>query len=313
MPGLKKKIIAIYGPTAVGKSAAAVETARALDGEVVSADSMQVYRGIPIITDQPGEDLLAAVPHHLVGFLPLDEEYSAARFARDAAAAIESIVARGRVPVLVGGTGLYIRALLGGFTFAGSDAGRRDEWELFVARHGREAALEALAELDPEAAALIDTANPRRLVRALEAAATGAPLSAERERLWSGASPYQVASFALELPREELYRRIEARVDAMMSAGAVDEVRRAHAGSLSRTAAQAIGMQEIIVHLERGASLAETAAAIKQKSRNYAKRQLTWMRKMPDVARIDVSGLDPAAVAKAVVNHIHSANDTPSY
>lgn len=308
----KLKIVALYGPTAVGKSRVAVEVAMALDGEIVSADSMQVYQGMPIITDQPGPELLSAVPHHLVGSIPLAEEYSAGRFAGDARDVIAGINARGRIPVLVGGTGLYIRSLLGDFSFAGTDKGARRKWEAYLRERGPEAALARLREIDPVAAEIIDKENPRRIIRALEAAEAGEAVTAERERLWSGETPFKVMSFALELPRDELYRRIDERVDAMLGGGAVAEVETALAGAVSRTAAQAIGVREIESFLSGGASLDETAAAIKQKSRNYAKRQLTWMRKMPDVARIDLSGRTAADAAGIIVEQVRSANDTPS-
>ncbi|RJQ45265.1 MAG: tRNA (adenosine(37)-N6)-dimethylallyltransferase MiaA [Gaiellales bacterium] len=306
------RIIAIYGPTAVGKSRVAVAVARALDGEIVSADSMQVYRGIPVITDQPPAELLAAAPHHLVGFLPLDEEYSAARFVEDARVVMEQISGRGRLPVLVGGTGLYIRALLGDFSFAGTDEDARRYWEGYIEENGCRAALARLRELDPAAAAATDHANPRRLVRALEAAAAGVPVTAERERLWSAGLSRDTKSFALELPRDELYARIDERVYAMLSGGAVEEVAAALGGPLSRTASQAIGIAEIKAFLAGRQSLEETAVAIRQKSRNYAKRQLTWMRKMPDIARIDVSGLTPEEAAAQIVNHVRSGNGASS-
>ena len=311
MPEEAQRVIVICGPTAVGKSRVAVEVARVLDGEIISADSMQVYEGISIITDQPSPELLAAVPHYLIGFIGLDEEYSAARFTADARTAIEKISSLGRLPVIVGGTGLYIRALLGNFSFAGIDKASRRHWQEFIEEHGPEAALVQLQQLDPDTAAAIDSANPRRILRALEAAESGDPLSAERERLWSDDSPYEVISFALELPREELYTRIDLRVDAMLAGGAVEEVRQALTGGISRTAAQAIGFQEIKAYIEKTASREDTAAAIRQKSRNYAKRQLTWMRKVPDIVRIDVvAGTHEAA--RIIINHIKSANGTPS-
>jgi tRNA dimethylallyltransferase len=314
-PTLKQaptRIIAIYGPTAVGKSRIAVEVAKALSGEIISADSMQVYEGIPIITDQPSAHLLATVPHHLVGFTSLDEEYSAALFAEDAATAINDITARNHLPIIVGGTGLYIRSLIGGFSFAGTDETSRQNWEDYVDKHGIPAALTKLKELDPQAATVIDGENPRRLIRALEAASTGEPVTAERERLWSIKSPYQVISFALETERKRLNERIDDRVDHMLAGGVIEEVKAALTGEISRTASQAIGLQEIRKHLDEGASIEDTAAAIKQKSRNYAKRQLTWMRKMSDVARIDVADRTVEEAAAEIVKHIQAAYDTPS-
>ncbi len=298
-------VVAVFGPTAAGKSCIAAEVAAACDGEIVSADSMQVYAGMPVLTDQPPAGLLAAVPHHLVGSVPLSEEYSAARFAREAGGAIKEISSRERLPLLVGGTGLYIRALLGNFSFPGrSGPDARRQWERYIDTHGSEAALKKLSRLDPEAAVFVDAGNPRRLVRALEAAESGIPLSAERSRLWSGVSPYRVFLFGLELPRAELYRAIDERSRKMLRAGAVDEVRLALGGPVSRTASKAIGFAEISRYLSGKTSLAEAEAAIAQRSRRYAKRQLTWMRKMPDIVRIDLAGLSDAQAAGEIAERL---------
>ncbi len=301
-------VVAIFGPTAVGKSRIAAEVAAACNGEIVSADSMQVYSGMPVLTDQPPARLLASVPHHLIGTMPLNEEFSAAHFARAAAAAIEEISGRGNLPVLVGGTGLYLRALLGNFSFAGrGDPQTRQQWERYIAAHGNRAGLKELSRLDPRSADFIDAGNPRRLARALEAAGSGRPVSAERQRLWSGNSPYQVLSFGLILPRGELYRRIDTRVDKMLANGAADEVRAALGDKVSSTAAQAIGFAEIAALIAGDKGCDEAAAAIKQKSRRYAKRQLTWMRKMPDIVRIDMAGLADAQAARDIACRIQQA------
>ncbi|MBK5224988.1 MAG: tRNA (adenosine(37)-N6)-dimethylallyltransferase MiaA [Thermoleophilia bacterium] len=306
-------VVAIFGPTAVGKSRVAVEVARALKGEIVSADSMQVYRGLPIITDQPSPEMLAALSHHLVGTVGLEEEYSAGRFASEAAAMIIDIKTRGKLPLLIGGTGLYMRSLLGGFSFGGRSDGARKKWQNFIREEGVEAGYRELSRLDPEAASTVDRENPRRLIRALEAAeaataGAGEPLSVERERLWSADSPYRGISFGLMAPRSDLYRRIDERVDQMLDAGAVREVQEARQKVVSATAAQAIGFREISGFLDGLMSLEEAAAAIKQKSRRYAKRQLTWTRKMPDIVRIDLAGRSPATAAAAIIEHIHDAS-----
>lgn len=286
--------------------------ARALKGEIVSADSMQVYRGLPIITDQPSPEMLAALPHHLVGTVGLEEEYSAGRFASEAAAIISDIKTRGKLPLLIGGTGLYMRSLLGGFSFAGRSEDARKKWQDFIREEGVEAGYRELSRLDPEAASTVDRENPRRLIRALEAAeaaaGAGELLSAERARLWSADSPYRGISFGLMAPRSDLYRRIDERVDQMLDAGAVREVQEARQKVVSATAAQAIGFREISGFLDGLMSLEEAAAAIKQKSRRYAKRQLTWMRKMPDIVRIDLAGRTPATAAAAIIEHIHDAS-----
>ncbi len=296
-----------------------VAVAKALGGEIVSADSMQVYRGLPVLTDQPAAEMLAAVPHHLVAAIGLDEEYSAARFAREARVIIRGIAGRGNLPLLVGGTGLYIRALLGGFSFAGRASALRSRlcrstWQEYIRVEGLDAAYRELMRRDPAAAAVIDRDNPRRLVRALEAAEAaangcGRSVSAERRRLWTSESPYEVISFGLIAPRTDIYRRIEDRVDRMLASGAIDEVGEARRGTVSATASQAIGFREICEYLDGHITIDQAAAAIKQKSRRYAKRQLTWMRKMPDIVRIDVAGRAPTAAAKAIIDHIHDVSD----
>ena len=292
----------------MGKSSVGASVAVATGGEIISADSMQVYRGLPILTDQPPAQLLTCAPHHLIGSLPLGEEYSAARFAREAGATIAAIAGRGRLPIVVGGTGLYIRALLGDFSFAGrGEAGSRRRWEALIEREGKDAALARLQRLDPDAVAGIDAGNPRRLARALEAAVSGRPLSSQRDRLWTTGSKYQVLSFGFELPREQLYRRIDERVERMLAAGALDEVRAALAGPVSRTAAQAIGFRELAACVEGKLTLDEAAAAIRQKSRRYAKRQLTWMRKMPDIVRIDLAGETGGREVDVIVERLHAA------
>jgi len=309
-----QEIVAIFGPTAVGKSRVAVAVAKKLGGEIVSADSMQVYRGLPILTDQPAGGMLASVPHHLVAAVDPAEEYSAAEFARMSAPLIREIEARGNLPLIVGGTGLYMRALLGGFSFAGS-GGRlmKQKWEEHVREVGVEAAYRELELIDPASAATVDRENPRRLARALESAEvaymeTGDSMSTERHRLWSAESPYKVISFGLAAPREDLYRQIDDRVERMIAEGAIEEVRRIRQERISATAAQAIGFREICDYLDGLATLDEATAAIRQKSRRYAKRQLTWMRKMPDIVRIDVAGRAPDAVATAIIDHIHDAS-----
>lgn len=305
----KIRVVAVYGPTAVGKSRVAVEVALALGGEIVSADSMQVYRGLPGLTDQPAAALLAAVPHHLVGVVPLSEEYNAVRFARDAGAAMRGIAGRDALTLLAGGTGLYIRALLGDFSFdAGSDPEVRRKWEEFIWDRGAAAARAELERLDPKAFRVVDTDNPRRLVRALEAAeADGLSLAGERGRQWSGDSPYQVLSFGLQTDREELYAGIERRVDDMLQTAALPEVEAALRGNVSRTVAQAIGFEEVAAHLRGEISLADAATRIKQRSRRYAKRQLTWMRKMPDIVKIDMAGRDAAQAASEIIGRVRLA------
>ena len=306
-------IVAIFGPTAVGKSRIAADVAQALDGEIVSADSMQLYVGLPVLTDQPDAGLLKAVRHHLVGIIPLEEEYSAGRYAKEAGGIIRDINGRKKLPLVVGGTGLYIRALLGGFSFAGKgDRQARNKWEELVKEHGTAAAMAQLNLLDPEAAAAIDSRNHRRLVRVLEAAEGKSPQeSFERDRLWSSDSPYGVLCIGLVESRDELNRRIDERVDTMLTGGVIDEVNKARRMTVSRTVSQAIGFKDICEYLDGQASLADTAVSIKRKSRRYAKRQLTWMRKMPDIVRIDLAGRLASEAAEEIIELIGSHRQNP--
>ena len=310
----RTNIVAVFGPTAVGKSGVAVALAKTLGGEIISADSMQVYRGLPILTDQPTGEMLASVPHHLVAAIDPGEEYSAAVFARMSATLIKEIAARDHLPLIVGGTGLYMRALLGGFSFA-ARGGRstRQKWEDYVREVGAEAAYLELEIIDPGSVDITDRENPRRLARALEtaevsASGDGESMATETDRLWSAESPYKVVSFGLMAERDVLYRQIDARVGRMLEEGAIEEVRRVRQDPVSTTAAQAIGFREICDYLDEHVTLDEAVAIIRQKSRRYAKRQLTWMRKMPDIVRIDVAGRAPNDVAAAIIDYIHDTS-----
>jgi tRNA dimethylallyltransferase len=275
------RVVAIFGPTAVGKSRIAVEVAGATGGEIISADSMQIYRGLSILTDQPSPEMLAEVPHHLIGVVPLTEDYSAARYCREAQKVIGEVAERGSLPLLVGGTGLYVRALLGGLSFAGRSDTARRRWEEFVRDKGKGAAYDELRRLDPVAAAAVDRQNPRRLVRALEAAGSGGPsLVAERDRLWSPQSRYRVLSFGLEMNRDDLYSKIERRVDKMLSLGVVGEVRNALRAGVSITAEQAIGFSDI---------------------KDYVEGRM----------RIDLAGRTPARAAKEIIERIRLTGYIP--
>lgn len=301
-------IVSIFGATAVGKSRVAAIVAHDLGGEVISADSMQIYRGLPILTDQPGEELLQMAPHHLVAHVGLDEEYNAARYSGEAAAVIGRLQSNGVLPVLSGGTGLYVRSVVAGLEFPGNDdAGVRSKWEEFVANEGLEAGLEELASMDPEAAVRVDGRNPRRVIGSLVRADTREGGRDDRQdRLWSARSPYETLSFGLELERRELYRRIDERVGEMLERGVLDEVARARSGKVSRTASQAIGYRTICDHLDGKLTLEQVAECIRQDSRRYAKRQLTWMRKMPDVVKIDLTGSSLEAASETIIARIRS-------
>jgi tRNA dimethylallyltransferase len=299
--------VGLIGPTALGKTEIALCLAERLGGEIVSADSMQVYAGLPLLTNQPSAPQLARVPHHLVAAVSPTREFSVAEYALLAHGALDDIRRRERWAILEGGSGLYVRAALGGLSFGTPpDKELRHILEAQVATGAQQLATR-LQTLDRETAQRIDLANPRRLVRALEIILTqGAPLSAaQRDGLWSDKTRYPHVLFALEADRQELRRRSEKRIDLMLAGGLVGEVRSLwEAGSLSRTLAQAIGVREIGAYLDGASSLEEAATAMKTRTRRYVSRQLTWMRKLPDAVRIPADGRSPADVAADIARSL---------
>jgi len=302
-PSLPRPVIAIVGPTAVGKSAVAEGLASLLGGEIVSADSMQVYRGMDIGTaKQPPDE--RGVPYHCVDLVDPGAPYSVALYQRHARAAFADIRARGLVPVLVGGTGLYVRAALDEMEFPMGEyvSPVRTAIEAQAETLGREGLHRLLAERDPASAALIHPNNVRRVVRALELLETGGPTYAEQAAHFTdrrAAVPAVLIGLTMERPT--LYARIDARVDAMLASGLLAEVAALVMAGYrdALTATQAIGYKELLPVLERGADLAEAVCAIKQATRRYAKRQLTWFRADPRVSWIDVTELSPAAAVSA--------------
>lgn len=279
---MRKKIAVIAGPTATGKTRLGIELARELGGEIVSADSMQVYRGMDIGTAKASAAERAAAVHHMLDVAEPAENYSVARYVEEAARCCEDILGRGRLPIVVGGTGLYIDSLISGRDFAAvrEDGALRDRLSAEYDRLGGEAMLARLAQVDPERAARLPASDRRRIVRALEVyELTGESISQHDRRSRSLPPRYEAARIVLSYrDREALYARINARVDAMLAAGLTEEV----AGLLSAgvspdcTAMQAIGYKETAMYLRGEISLQEAAELIKTGSRRYAKRQLTW-------------------------------------
>jgi tRNA dimethylallyltransferase len=299
---LLRRCRVLAGPTASGKSAAALELASRIGAEILSLDSMAVYRGMDVGTAKPSAEDRARAPHHLIDLVEPDENFSVADYLAAAEAACRGIVSRGRTPLFVGGTGLYLRSLLRGVfegPAAAPDVRRRLEAE--AEAHGPEALHARLKSVDPTAAARLHPNDVRRVVRALEVAElTGRPLSEQQEQppLSPAERPRHVDW--LSPPREWLYRRIDARVDAMMAAGLLDETRRllARPGGLGRTARQALGYRELIDHLEGRLPLAEAVDLIKLRTRQFAKRQHTWFRNLEECRATEITGGEaPAAIA----------------
>ena len=304
--------ILIAGPTATGKSAVALHLAETLGGEIISADSMQVYRGLDIGTAKPTAAERARVPHHLLDVCDLAESFDAAQFARLAKLAVAEIQARGRVPILCGGTGLYFKAFLEGVGAAPpADPVLRAELERFPL----EALLAELRERDPVCYERIDRQNPRRVVRAVEVIRlTGKPFSAQRDA-WDSASGSQAPPhpryFGFLRSNSDLQARINVRVDEMFRAGLVAETEQLlkHGLAVNKTALQAIGYRQVVEYLERGSrpskALAETIELVKIRTRQFAKRQLTWFRRHSHAAWLELKPDESlAAVAERMAEQL---------
>jgi tRNA dimethylallyltransferase len=277
-------VLALVGPTASGKTALALELAPRLGAEVVSADAMLVYRGMDIGTAKPTPEERALVPHHLVDLVDPGEDFSVARFQPLARAAIDQVLGRGRLPLLVGGSGLYFHAVVDEFVFPPTDAAVRARLESEAAAGGLPAMYQRLAAGDPAAAARIQPGNLRRVVRALEVVElTGRPFSSFRGAMDAPVSRYRLTVLGLDPGTEALRTRVAERVAAMAEAGLAEEVRRLATRPLSRTARQALGYKELLDALELGAPLQQALDAVVRRTRAYARRQLAWFRRDPRV------------------------------
>lgn len=282
---MRPKILVIAGPTASGKTALAVELALRRGGEVVSADSMQLYRRMDIGTAKPTMEERQGVPHHMLDVAGPEEDFSVARYVDMATACVDGIISRGKLPILAGGTGLYIDSLLSGRTFAAFDGGSplRRELEGRLQLQGGAALLEELAQVDPQAAARLHPNDSKRIVRALEVyLTTGKTIT--QHNLETQALPPRYDALTLTLAfrqREDMWARVDRRVDQMMAAGLAEEVRDLLDSGVPRkcTAMQAIGYKEMAAALEGDGDISAAAGEIKLRSRQYAKRQLTWFRR----------------------------------
>jgi tRNA dimethylallyltransferase len=303
------EVLAIYGPTATGKSALAHALARRLGGEIVVADPFQRYRGLEIAADAPTPGERAEVTYHFVGDLDLGASSSAGAYGGDAHREIDAIMARGRVPIVAGGTGLYLRAATAELGFPPTADALVREWAERLVVEDPQGAVRALHERDPAAAARVDVANPRRLARALELAATPAAASGATDRLWDASARRPTLVVALTRPREVLDRLITARVQRELDDGLVQEVRRALATpGLTREARQIIGIREV-ERLDAGKitedDLPDVLAA---RTRRLARRQLSWLRRWPHAEVIDLADR-PATDAIEKVLRLWRAGD----
>ena len=293
----KQPVLAVVGPTATGKTALGVALALRFGGEVISADSMQIYKGLDVGTAKVTPEETRGVPHHCVDLLSPETAFSVADFTALAGRLVEEIGARGRLPILVGGTGLYVQSLLNGVRFTEEKApdGLREALAAEMAARGPEAMYAELQAADPEAAASIHPNNHVRVLRALEYyRATGRRLSQQKADSLPPEQPYRSLLLGLDFPdRSLLYRRIDTRVDRMMEQGLLEEARMVYDHRQSyRTAAQAIGYKEFFPYFAGEAALKSCVAQLKQSSRRYAKRQLTWFRHMDGVVWLQADAPD---------------------
>jgi tRNA dimethylallyltransferase len=294
-------VLVIFGPTASGKTAVAEALARRIEADVVSADSMQVYRGLPILTNQP------SAPAHLVAVWTLEEESSVAEFGHLAHQAIDAIIAHGRTPIVAGGTGLYLRAAIAELEVPPpARPGARSRYERVYDRVGPARAHELLARRDPGAAERIHPNDRRRVVRALELADAGSSLRPSRDRLWTAGTRHPTVITGLDVPREELERRIEERTREMFARGVVEEVADALGEGISATARQVIGLREIAELPEN-----EAMAAIIVRTRRYAAYQRKWMRRIPGLVSVPADR-PPDAIADEILEVARARQRLPA-
>jgi len=296
----QRPIIAIFGPTGIGKTAIAVALARLLrangeDPVAVSADALQVYIGLETLTGVASPAERAVLEHRMLSFLPLDATFSVGEYAKLAHAEIDALLASGRRPIVVGGTGLYLRAALADLELRPAPReGARERWTAQLQELGPQALHAELVRRAPWAAEEIDPSNARRTIRALEALEAGELEPPEApSQLWSSELRHPTMLAGVTMEREALYARIDARVEEIVAAGAAEEVRCAQAAGISETARKALGFEQL---------LTGDVETMKRRTRNYARRQLSWMRKLAGVQSIDVTDREPAAIAEEILD-----------
>lgn len=292
------KVIVIAGPTASGKTWLGIEVARAIGGEIISADSMQVYKNMPIATAAPTDDEKSQVPHHLVEFLDNDKKFSVAEWRTLAKEKIDDIISRGKVPIIVGGTGLFIDSLVDNISF--EDVEVDEDLRQSLMKRDVDSLYDELLRVDRKAAENIHKNNKKRVVRALELHYLGSSKTEQNENSRKEKSPYDFLYFVLQYEnRQVLYDRINLRVDKMLENGLLDEAR-AMQGKCQKTCAQAIGHKELARYLNGEASLEECAQKLKQESRRYAKRQITWFKRRQGAVFISMDKLKGSAVKTVI-------------
>ncbi|RJQ50186.1 MAG: tRNA (adenosine(37)-N6)-dimethylallyltransferase MiaA [Nitrospiraceae bacterium] len=303
---MNKPVIILLGPTAVGKTGVSILLARALNTEIISADSMQVYRHMDIGTAKPSPAELKDVPHHLINILSPDQTFSAGMFREESTKIINGLHAGNKVPIVVGGTGLYIRSLTQGlFEGPSADWATRKELKEEERIYGKEYLYRRLQNIDAEAAAKINPADSRRIIRALEVAVQGGKTISEFHAASTRPGPYHFIRTGLFRERKELYGLIERRVDRMVEGGLLQETERLLETNPGRTAMQALGYKEMGMCLRGDIGLEEAVGLIKKRTKMYAKRQYTWFKKEPDVQWVDITGvMDPRKIFEKVLNDV---------
>ena len=294
---MKKPLIVLTGPTAVGKTSLSIALAKAVNGEIISADSMQVYKKMDIGSAKIRPEEMNGVKHYLVDVLDPKDEFHIVKFQQMAKEAMEEIYAKGKIPILVGGTGFYIQAVTKDidFTEAEQENEYRKELEVLAKEKGGEYLHEMLKEVDPKSAEAIHSHNVKRVIRALEFYHQNqTPISAHNEEQKKNESPYRLAYFVLNMPRELLYKRIDLRVDQMLEEGLLEEVKDLQKEGCCRgmVSMQGLGYKEILDYLEGKYSLEEAVRILKRDTRHFAKRQLTWFRREQEVTWVDKEKFD---------------------
>lgn len=292
----EKRLIAVVGPTASGKTALAVQLAKKYNGEVVSADSMQIYTGMAIASAKPTKEEMQGVPHHLIDFLDPCDSFSVSEYVKLAAKTIDDILSRGKQPIICGGTGLYVRSLVNNISFPDEEKNEelREELNERYENEGGEALLRELAEFDPESAARLHPSDGKRIVRAIEVyRSTGINMTEHIKRSMQVPSPYKVTAIGLSFAdRQKLYERINDRVDKMLENGLLDEAREFYSYEKGHTASAAIGYKELKPYLDGRSSLEAAVERLKMETRRFAKRQLTWFRADDYINWIEVDACD---------------------
>ncbi|KYD08938.1 tRNA delta(2)-isopentenylpyrophosphate transferase [Caldibacillus debilis] len=305
--GNKEKLAVIVGPTAVGKTKVSVDVAKKLRGEIISGDSMQIYRGMDIGTAKIKKEEMQGIPHHLIDIKDPEESFSVAEFQRIVREKISEISRRGRLPMIVGGTGLYIQSVLYDYRFTGKgNTGRlRKELQERLRREGTEKLYRELSGIDPDSAIKIHPNDGRRIIRALEIYYSTGVTMTEHLRKQRNELRYDAAIVGLTMDRERLYRRIDERVDRMIEAGLLEEARRFYdRGLRGCQSIQAIGYKELYAYFDGTLSLAEAIALLKKNTRNYAKRQYTWFKNKMDVQWFDVEAYPYGVLIEKITEHI---------